>query len=284
MVTPAYVDCLRRAANGEQIPEEELTAARHSAGASPARFARDIRHYCGNPQGYHEAARRHEVAYKLAPPQPHSKKVREKDHWDVAFGHGLGDNCQAIALFTVFRKHGWNIRVHVGDDKRWLWRAAGFELLDEAIDADVTHPWPYHASFRNVKEPDWDGNKTGSNLHSQYLPDIGSREKLWPELCATRPDVRTAAGDVARADVAKFFADLPRPIVLLHHQGSSWSDQKSMELIEVMQFYKLMLEQCPGSVVLLDWSGGGPIAHDEGASVQRVRRAPQWSANARRGA
>jgi hypothetical protein len=43
-----------------------------------------------------------------------------------------------------------------------------------------------------------------------------------------------------------------------------------------MQFYKCMTSQFPGSVVLLDWSGGGPIAHDETAAVQRVRRAPPW--------
>jgi hypothetical protein len=43
-----------------------------------------------------------------------------------------------------------------------------------------------------------------------------------------------------------------------------------------MQFYKCMTSQFPGSVVLIDSSGAGPIAYDETAEVQRVHRSPLW--------
>ena len=273
-MTSAYVDCLKRAAAGHPIHEDELNAAMGSVGASPARFGRDVIQYRCAPATFHDCIKE-PVLPATPPPSPNGK---HKEIY-LAFAHGLGDNCQAIALLWLWKSRGYDVRVLPGDDKRWLWGAAGFDILNEPEDATFSHPWIYPSQFfahDRERYPDWVANKTGYNACTDQLPMLGSAESLWPEVCKSRPDVREGIGEAARTDALRFLAPLPRPIVLVHTKGASWIDKKSWAAIEVTQFYESMLRQFAGSIVMIDNAGGEPLYYEQGVEQQRVVRAPAW--------
>ncbi len=93
------------------------------------------------------------------------------------------------------------------------------------------------------------------------MPAIGDRESLWQELCqvdlegCATPYVQ--AGDIRKAEC--FLQGLPRPIVLLHTNGTNFPERKNLPASTASNLYRALLEQCDGTVVLLDWDYRVPL-------------------------
>jgi hypothetical protein len=103
----------------------------------------------------------------------------------------------------------------------------------------------------------WQGNKAASNISRGPLPDIGSVRERWPEY---RPVVRTAPliHEIDYQHVAAWLDDLPRPIVCLHTIGNTGQQSKSLPRDRHLPLYRSLLEQLPGTLILLDWDARMP--------------------------
>lgn len=174
------------------------------------------------------------------------------------FDHGLGDCANFAHILELYRRHGYEIELHYADDKAAVF--ASVEVKSISLDDSVKY-----VQFPEPRDPEldtadqyWLYNKTPTNISILPLPDIGSPEQLWTELCAVRLDSRLHIGPDAWARVDAFLNDLPKPIVLMHSMGNTLQDAKNMPSHIALATYQEILERIEGTLVLLDWDNRVP--------------------------
>ena len=85
------------------------------------------------------------------------------------------------------------------------------------------------------------------------LADIGGKEELWQELIAERVCVEPLIPSDDRDTVRCWLSRLARPITLLHSKGNTGQQHKSLPDEVTADFYCEFLDQCQGTLILLDW-------------------------------
>jgi hypothetical protein len=183
-------------------------------------------------------------------PAPRSTAVR--------FGHGFGDQITFAHLLQLYKRRGIDVRVRYNQVHRCVYDAAGIEFAEHPT---ATHEWP-HAPAHNRPGPadDWTENKIAANVSAPPLPDIGDWRQLAGELAEVQLRMPVPA---AKLELAKRLLDgLPRPIFLIHSHGSNGQEMKDLPPATCTELYRLLLDQTPGSIVILDWHNRVPVLHD----------------------
>lgn len=171
---------------------------------------------------------------------------------DVHFDHGLGDCCQFALLAQLYIRRGMQVRISGSEDKAAVYKLAGLPSVERSVARH--HKWPHTAMFNQPDTVrDGHGNKTYGNLNAAPLPVIGDVDELWEELATIRLNGEAIYEPGFEAEAARFLADLPRPIVLLHSVGLHSSGLKSIPDDTTAALYRELLNGMPGSLVLLDW-------------------------------
>jgi hypothetical protein len=172
---------------------------------------------------------------------------------NVAFRHGLGDCVHFSRLVSLYIARGFNIGVACTPDKRMLFEAAGARLL-ESSDGAAIHNWgnPVGETFDGHGNH-WIGSKIGHNISEWPLPNIGNKEQLWQELVSNRVDVAPLISNEDRQVVQRWLSRLAKPVTLFHSKGNSAQDRKSLPDTVAAEFYREFLDQCQGTLILLDW-------------------------------
>ena len=170
----------------------------------------------------------------------------------VRFHHGLGDCAYFAHMIPLYTRRGYRIEVECTPDKRLIFQAAGAVPIDSG--AEHVHGWGYPAgSTHEGHGLFWHGSKIGHNLSESPLPNIGRKGELWDELCASRIDIQPHLSAEALATVQRWLERLPRPVVLFHQKGNTSQDRKSLPDNVASAFYEAFINQCDGTLVLLDW-------------------------------
>jgi len=176
---------------------------------------------------------------------------------EVSFTHGLGDCVHFALLLQLYREEGYQIKLHGEANKQWLWRAAGVQFTDVAGGAN--HPWGYPENFEQLDAPDHDANKIAFNINRSPMPALpGSRAELWDRLCDVRLSGTTHIRPAVHAEVVRFIAGLPRPLVAIHSRGTSWGHRKDIADVECFGLIRLLLDRGYG-VIVLDWDARAPM-------------------------
>ena len=191
-------------------------------------------------------------------PVPVNRKRREtQERISVSFRHGLGDCAYFAHLLPLYIKRGYEVEVECTPDKRAVFHAAGAKTIESG--AAQSHPWSYPpGETREGHGHFWQGSKMGHNISQSPLPNIGDKSQLWQEYCDTRIDIDPLLPDKAKRTVENWLKALPRPIVLLHSKGNTAQDRKSLPDAITAQFYRQFIDQCDGTLVLLDWDNRVP--------------------------
>ena len=189
-------------------------------------------------------------------PLPTVQQATSKETVSVAFYHGLGDCSYFAHVVPLYVNRGFDVEVECTPDKAILFEAAGAKVVAKAR---AEHRWGYPAggTFEGQGRF-WQGSKIGHNLSHPPLPDIGTQEQLWEELCQTRIDIGPHLSEEAQETARRWSDRLPRPIALLHTKGNTGQDRKSLPDNLAGEFYKAFLDRCDGSLVLLDWDNRVP--------------------------
>ena len=173
------------------------------------------------------------------------------------FDHGLGDCVHWAALMQLYKRRGFDVRVHYEGNKAPVFEAAGLPYLEEHVNY---HHWRYYDGF-NHPDPahEGSGNKTYLNLNTEWLPDLGDRDDLWRELCGVdMEDSFDPQLPRVKRQVDRFLEHLPRPVVALHTNGTNFAPMKSIPPHVSRELYRLLIDGgC--SVVLLDWDNRVPL-------------------------
>lgn len=191
------------------------------------------------------------TATKAPPVSAKAPLAATKTRTGVRFYHGLGDCAYFAHLIPLYVSRGHQIEVECTPDKRLLFEAAGATCVAAA---PHTHPWGYPSGGTNESQGRfWQGSKMGNNISAKPLADIGTQEELWDEYCRTRIDIRPRLPADAFKTVEKWLEKLPRPVVLLHTKGNTGQERKSLPDPITAEFYRSLLDQTAGSLILLDW-------------------------------
>jgi ADP-heptose:LPS heptosyltransferase len=183
-------------------------------------------------------------------PRPRAQQVA------LRFFHGLGDAAFFARLIPLYVRRGFEISVDCTPDKSILFRAAGATLCRGA---ELTHDWGYPPENVTPRHEGLHlGSKPGWNLSQPPLPDIGSRDALWPEYCASEARATALIGDEQREHVRGWLHGAPRPWVLLHSKGNTAQGRKSLPDKTAAEFYLEFLDRCEGTLILLDWDDRVP--------------------------
>lgn len=172
---------------------------------------------------------------------------------DVVFHHGLGDCAYFSRMISLYVRRGFDIGVKCTPDKELLFAAAGARILGPDALAEP-HAWGYPpgGTFEGHGRY-WMGSKIGHNLSESPLPDIGTKEQLWPELLSTSSAILSHIPQPDTETVRQWLSSLARPITLLHSKGNSGQGRKSLSDELAAEFYREFLDQCQGTLILLDW-------------------------------
>lgn len=189
-------------------------------------------------------------------PAPVEKQATSRKTISVSFHHGLGDCAYFAHLIPLYTKRGYPVEVECTPDKQVLFRAAGAKIVAKAA---TSHPWGYPSggTFEGQGRF-WQGSKIGHNLSHPPLPDIGCKEELWEEFCATRIEIGPHLAPETLETVRRWIERLPRPLTLLHTKGNSGQERKSLPDEIAAAFYKSFLDRCDGTLLLLDWDNRVP--------------------------
>lgn len=191
----------------------------------------------------------------------------------VTFCHGLGDCAHFAHLLQLYKRRGYTVGVAGEANKRFVWQVAGVELLDEGSCGCKNHGWTYPNEFEDLDQPDHLGNKVAFGLNNAPLPVIDEpREALWDELCKVRLQAAPLIPDECFAEADWFLDGMPRPIVLLHSDGTNWAMRKNLPVSTSLGVLRGLLERFAGSIIVLDWDARAPmIGHER---VKGIR--PGW--------
>lgn len=172
----------------------------------------------------------------------------------IWFDHGCGDVCHFSRVLQLYKNRGYDVKIHYEMNKKAIWDAAGI-VFDK--NPGIYHEFQYHGGFNSpTPEADYSGNKIASNLIAP-LPDIGKIEDLWEEICNV--EIKHIPPQSAVDEALKFIDRLPRPIILLHTNGSNWTFEKDLPHGNTMELYRLLLDNTKGSIILLDWDFRVPM-------------------------
>lgn len=189
--------------------------------------------------------------------------------------HGLGDVCHAAQAMRLYIDRGYNVQIQVEPNKRWIWDTAGIPIYD-GPDPLPIHPYYYLPSmdaFWNLSLPDHSSSKIAGFFDVDVLPNLGSKEQVWRELCEVQIDATRLVSDAALDDASLFLQRLPKPIVLLHSKGTNWQAEKSLPDATAFEFLRQMIDSFSGSIITLDWDRRSPTLGHE-----RIRPiCPYWS-------
>ncbi len=177
----------------------------------------------------------------------------------IWFDHGLGDCVHFVHMLELCKQEGYQPIVHYEQNKKAVWEAAGIPYRN--LDGSPYHGFAYAPGFNQpTTEPEWAGSKVAA-CFVPPLPDLGPIADVWERLCAVDLSDRLYS-QITQEDsdgAVKFLADLPRPIILLHTCGSNFAEQKSIPEATTSDLYRLLLDGCDGSLVLLDWDMRVPM-------------------------
>lgn len=176
----------------------------------------------------------------------------------ISFPHGLGDCCNFAAALPLYVKRGHDITVRCNPDKRIVFEGSGVSITHDDLDCPV-YAWDDTSSLDELNGSNFARcNKAAYNFSRWPMPDIGRPEDLWDEFIATKPDVLRFVSKETWADVDRFLADLPRPVVLVHTVGNSYQNLKSLPDDVTRDLYRALLDKTDGCLVLLDWDNRAP--------------------------
>ena len=177
------------------------------------------------------------------------RKAQRMSKTSVSFYHGLGDSANFARMIPLYTRRGHEIAVECLPTNEILFRAAGATIVQKA---DHVHPWRHSPAEVHAGHGwDWKGSKLAWNICRPPLPIIGKRGELWQEYC--KSEVRTAS-HVPQADadfIRKWLEPLPRPVVVFHARSDA-AQPKSLPDELANQFRTTFLDECGGSLVLLD--------------------------------
>ncbi len=160
-------------------------------------------------------------------------------------------------MIPLYVRRGYRVEVECTPDKAILFEAAG--AVTTPGGATHEHPWGYPAGGTHAGHGRfWQGSKIANNLSAHPLPNIGTADELWDELCASTIDILPRLDKQAIERVERWLARLPRPVVLLHTKGNTGQERKSLPDPLAAEFYKSLLDRFDGSLVLLDWDNRVP--------------------------
>ncbi len=182
------------------------------------------------------------------------KKMSDKTI-SISWDHGMGDTGNFCRLMALYQRRGYSFEVECHPNKAFLFAAAGAKILAPG-QAKKHNGWPYpHPDYCWDYGKDWVGNKNGYNTSLPPLPDIGTRDDLWREMCQTNLTeiFQKAVSPKAWDKVDRAIETLPRPLVLVHSTGNSCQAVKSIPGNHHYDLYKGLLDRMPGTVILLDW-------------------------------
>lgn len=145
------------------------------------------------------------------------------------FDHGLGDVAHWVHLLELYKRRGYNVGCHFDKNKAACFEIAGVPWIP-LKDAHY-HQWPYLPGFNQPSpQNDWSGNKIALNFGFHPLPRLdSSREELWDELCSIRLSFESILTPELLQEAESFLGHLPRPIVLVHPQGTNMPDLKNID-------------------------------------------------------
>jgi len=187
------------------------------------------------------------------------QRRRASERLRLWFSHGLGDCANFAFILELYRRRGYEIDLHYEPNKATVFAASGVRYIS-LESGDVQH-----VGYPESRDPEletmeqyWLYNKTATNLRCPPMPDIGSPESLWNELCGVRIDLLPTIQPDQWKVVRDFLAPLPRPIVLLHSQGNTSTDLKNVPPDAAIELYRQILDHMDGTLVLLDWDNRVP--------------------------
>lgn len=182
---------------------------------------------------------------------------------NLSFDHGLGDCANFAHILELYRRRGFQIRLHCAEDKSFVF--APLELTYIYGSSEGLHYVEYPESAEVTCENAnrfWEYNKVAINLGHTPLPMPTTREAMWRELVDIRLEIGPYISASCRAKVHKFLSSLPRPIVLLHSMGNTMQEMKNLSGENVIDLCGHLLDRFDGSLILLDWDDRVPrIAH-----------------------
>ncbi|MEQ9410074.1 MAG: glycosyltransferase family 9 protein [Fuerstiella sp.] len=180
--------------------------------------------------------------------------VEQTTEHRIAFYHGLGDAAYFARLIPMYRKRGHRLAVECTPDKRFIFEAAGASSLPEK-GATAVHQWAYPPDHAPRAEHGnfWRGSKMGHNLSEAPLPNIGDKGTLWEEFVSTHVDIASALPTAAKDTAHEWLGRLQKPIVLFHQKGNTAQRRKSLPNAVASKFYESFLDQCDGTLILMDW-------------------------------
>lgn len=176
----------------------------------------------------------------------------------ILFDHGLGDCANFAHVLALYTRRGYEFTVAAPADKHFVFRQCGVETTDDAADAAWVPWYENWATCEEGMHRFWEYNKLAINVSVFPLPNIGSPQDLWRELCETRIDLSPFVPAEDRALVDRYIERLPRPIVLIHSTGNSNQQAKSIPDNICRDVYRRMLDAFDGTLVLLDWDDRVP--------------------------
>lgn len=175
------------------------------------------------------------------------------------FDHALGDNVYFAYILELYRRRGFRFNLHIDPSKAVLFAPVNANLVP------FEHPGLTHVRYPETADPIpetanqyWLYNKPGYNVTCPPLPDIGTAQELWEELCSTQLNIAPHIGGDKRALVDDFLRDLPRPVVLIQSMGNTYQWLKNVPPDVALELYRQLLDRIDGTLVLLDWDDRVP--------------------------
>lgn len=179
--------------------------------------------------------------------------------------HGLGDVCQFIYLVQLYHSRGYTVTVQIEENKRFLWKIAGVNIVSggNLPDHECLHPY----EFNDLNFPDYVGNKVLFGLSHPFVPNLSelglTKETAWDELCKVKLSAHSFISDGDRVEVDKFLEGLPKPIICFHSCGNTWQERKSIPIETAFKVILKLLDSMSGSVIVLDNERRAPMVGDE---------------------
>ncbi len=177
---------------------------------------------------------------------------------DIRFDHGLGDCVHFAAIASEFQEqYGTKIRIECENNKRAVFECLGFSA-PPSPEKTVYHRFDYKPDFNNP-QPGILGS--GSKLYASIkLPSEDERQAFWKQLCSSNFDgvLYSAITAETQAKIDAVLRGLPEPIVLLHSNGTNWAGSKNIPHDGTEKLYSLILDNLPGTLILLDWDNRVP--------------------------
>lgn len=191
-------------------------------------------------------------------------------------GHGLGDCVHCAMALQLYLQRGYDVAIQVEPNKRWLWEAAGIPIYEPGRDGPdlPLHPYYYPGGFFDLSAPDYTNSKIAHlfEVDPNVMPVLGTKEEVWQELCQIRVNLVSAISSQAFMEASAFVEDLPRPIFVLHSRGTNWAAEKSIPTETAFNLILELLDNTPGSVVVLDYDRRAPMVGD--ARCKGIK--PSW--------